>query len=182
MAEILDQTATVDPAKDGQEHGIDVKSLVEEIQQIKRAQAGSDKAYQEAAKKAAQLEKENAELKMEKMTEKQKAEFEAKQMLEEAQKAKHEAAEAMLNLAKIKILGEKNIPVDFSTRIIGSTEDELRADADTFNKQIDKLVGERVEKRLLTSKPPNSAVEVNTESVPGSLAEANAKYRSGIIG
>ena len=43
----------------------DTKALYEQLEQIKRAQAGSDKAYQEAARKAAELSAENEKLKKE---------------------------------------------------------------------------------------------------------------------
>jgi hypothetical protein len=164
MADVA-ETKVVDTAKD-QAPVVDIKALEEQLEQIKKIQAGSDKAYQEAAKKAAELAAENEKLKKEKMNEKEKAEYEFAKQRAELEAKSREVAEATLRLSKHTILGEKSIPLEFAQYIGGSTEDEIKTNADTFLKHFNEAVGKGVAERLAGSKPPQVGTETKIEELP----------------
>ena len=160
-----------DTAKD-QTPEVDIKALAEQLEQIKKAQAGSDKAYQEAAKKAAELAAENEKLKKEKMSEKERAEFEFAKQRSELEAKSREVAEATLRLSKMRLMGEKGIELDYADYITGNSEDEIAQSIDTFTKRLDKLVAERVEKKLSASPKPQSGA-----SAPGTPNFAGMSLR-----
>lgn len=148
------------PATDkGAEPAVDIKALVEQIEQIKRAQAGSDKAYQEAARKAKELEAENEKLKTEKMSEAERAKFELDKQRAEIEAKSREVADATLRLAKIKQMTAKGLDIEYADYIGGTNDDEISANIDTFNKRLEKLVTARVEAKLLGSTKPKAAAE-----------------------
>lgn len=178
MAEEIN--ANVAPTEQAEAPVVDAKALAEQLEQIKKAQAGSDKAYQETMKQKAALESELEKLKKEKMSEKEKAEYEiARQRAELEAKAK-EVAVATLGLIKHKVLGEKNVPIDLAEYITGNDEAEIRANTDTFLKRFDEAVGKRVNERLASgSKPLAGAGPVASEKFTGnSLQELEAQVRS----
>jgi len=178
MAEEIVTPAPV-PEK-GPEPQVDPKVLAEQIEQIKKAQAGSDRAYQEEVKKAAALAAELENLKKEKMTEAQKAQFEFEKQKQELEAKSREVAEATLRLSKDRLLSSKNVPLEFSEYISGTTEAELAKSLDTFNKLIDKEVAKRVEEKLVGGPKPKAAEPgQKSEDMTGkSLAEIEAAIRA----
>jgi len=136
---------------------VSVEELTAQIEQIKKAQAGSDKAYAEAAKEKAALAAEVEKLKKEKMTEKERAEFEIAKEKAEAEKLKREAQEATLHLSKVRLIGAKNLPLEFADFVTGADEAELAAKLDTLTKLIESEVGKRIQEKLLSGKKPESA-------------------------
>ena len=178
MAEEIN--ANGEPTEKAEAPVVDAKALAEQLEQIKKAQAGSDKAYQETMKQKSALEAELEKLKKEKMSEKEKAEYEiARQRAELEAKAK-EVAEATLSLKKHAIMGEKNVPIDLAEYIRGNDEAEIRANTDTFLKRFDEAVGKRVNERLAGgTKPLAGAGSVAAEKFTGnSLQELEAQVRS----
>lgn len=147
---------TVAPVQDA---AVDIKALSEQLEAIKKAQAGSDKAYQEAAKKTKELEAENERLKKEKMSEKEKAEFELAKERAEIEKIRREANEATLRLSKMKILGEKGVPAELFDYISGATEDEIRENTDTFVKRFQEAVSKGVNEKLVGTAKPKAGAE-----------------------
>lgn len=136
-----------------------VEELAAQLESIKKAQAGSDKAYQEAAKKAAELAAENEKLKKEKMSEKERAEFElSKQKAELEQKAR-EVAEATLRLTKARLIGEAGLPLDVEKYIGGSNDEEIKNSLNDFIKYVDKLVQVRVNQTLVGTEKPKAGGE-----------------------
>ncbi len=87
------QAETVIPVQTSE---VDVKALQEQLEAIKKSQSGSDKAYQEQVKAKLALEVELEKLKKEKMTEKEKADYEIAQSKAMLEKQKQEVAEATL--------------------------------------------------------------------------------------
>lgn len=153
---------------------VDVKALAEQLEQIKKAQAGSDKAYQEAARKAAELAAENEKLKKEKMSEKERAEFEFAKKNAELEAKSREVAEATLRLSKMKLMGEKGVDMEYAEYIKGNSEEEIAQSIETFTKRLDKLVAERVEKKLGASPKPKAGDDAPKTNLSGmSLKELN---------
>ena len=133
---------------------IDSKVLIEQLETLKKTQAGSDKAYQEAAKKAASLQAEVEKLQKEKMSEKERAEFELAKKEAELETRGREVAEAISRLSKMKLMAEKQIPAEFADYIQGASEEEIIASIDTFTQRFDKAVGERVQQTLTGTQKP----------------------------
>ena len=133
---------------------IDSKVLIEQLETLKKTQAGSDKASQEAAKKAAALQAEVEKLQKEKMSEKERAEFELAKKEAELETRGREVAEAISRLSKMKLMAEKQIPTEFADYIQGTSEEEIMSSIDTFTKRFDKAVGERVQQTLTGTQKP----------------------------
>ena len=144
---------TVDPV---QNTVVDVKTLQEQLDAVKRAQAGSDKAYSEAEKKRIALESELEKMRKEKMSEKERADFELAKERAEVEKGKREVAEATLRFSKMQILAEKSISLDFADYINGSSEEEIKKAADTFTKRFNEAVGKGIEAKLAGGKSPQA--------------------------
>ena len=159
---------------------VDVHALQEQLDAIKRAQAGSDKAYQDAAKKASALEAENEKLKKEKMSEKEKADYELKQKEQQLEIKSREVAEASLRFSKMQILSAKAIPLEFAEYIGGNTEDEISTNADTFTKRFNEAVGKGVEAKLVGNKAPQSGTTTQSINYEGmSFKQLDALARDG---
>lgn len=73
--------------------------------------------------------KERDDLKLAQMDEVERAKEEARIAREEAETAKGEAAKAKLDAIKASIGAELNIPASLRSRLAGTTEEEVRADA-----------------------------------------------------
>lgn len=177
MAEEVKTDATT--TDKGADAAVDIKALVEQIEQIKRAQAGSDKAYQEAAKKAKDLEAENEKLKTEKMSEAERARFELEKQRAEIEAKSREVADATLRLAKMKLMNEKGLEIEYADYIGGSNDDEIAKNIDTFNKRLEKLVSTRVEAKLLGATKPKAAADTTEKPKPTSLQDAERLAREG---
>ena len=157
---MADETTKAEPtAQPEPTKAVNVDELTAQLDAIKKAQAGSDKAYQEAAKKLAALEADNERLQKEKMSEKEKAEYElAKQRAEIDAKAR-EVAEATSRLSKMKLMGEKGIAPEMADYIKGNTEEEILSSIDTLTKLVEKEVAKRVEKTLTGTHKPQAGAE-----------------------
>jgi DNA repair exonuclease SbcCD ATPase subunit len=145
---------------------IDSKVLMEQLETLKKTQAGSDKAYQEAAKKAAALQAEVEKLQKEKMSEKERAEFELAKKEAELEQRAREVAEATSRLSKMKLMAEKQIPADLADYIQGTSEDEILASINTFTERFEKAVGDRVQKTRTASVPALQAAGLRLRSQP----------------
>lgn len=133
-----------------------VDDLIKEIEQIKRAQAGSDKAYQETAKQKSALEAELEKIKKERMSEKEKAEYELAQKQAALEAKEREVAEATLRFSKMRLLGEKSVPLEFAEYIHGANEDEVSKNIDTFLKHFNEAVRKGVDEKLKGAKAPEA--------------------------
>ena len=138
---------------------IDAKALMEQLETLKKVQAGSDKAYSEAARKATALEAELEKMRKEKMSEKEKAEYEIKQKEIQLEQKSREVAEATLRFSKMQVLSDKKVPLEFAEYIGGANEDEIRANADTFLKRFNEAVGKGVQEKLAGTTKPVAGME-----------------------
>lgn len=163
--------------------GLTVEELASQLEQIKKAQAGSDKAYAEAAKKAAELAAENEKLKKEKMSEKERAEFEHAKQKAELEAKEREVREATLHLSKMRLMGAKKIPLEFADFISGADEAELESKLDTLSKLVEAEVGKRVQERLLSGEKPKTGTVADgkpgNEFLGKSFAEIERAIREG---
>jgi hypothetical protein len=93
-------------------------------------------------------------LQKEKMSEKERAEFELAKKEAELETRGREVAEAISRLSKMKLMAEKQIPAEFADYIQGASEEEIIASIDTFTQRFDKAVGERVQQTLTGTQKP----------------------------
>jgi hypothetical protein len=154
MSDIVTKAVdTVDPV---QVPEVDVKALQVQLEEIKKSQAGSDRAYQEQVKAKLALELELEKIKKEKMSEKEKADYELKQKEAQLETKSREVAEASLRFSKMQILSAKAIPLEFAEYIGGNSDEEISTNADTFTKRFNDAVGKGVEAKLAGSKSPQA--------------------------
>ena len=163
-----------------QDEAVDIKALSAQLEAIKKAQAGSDKAYQETAKKAKELEAENERLKKERMSEKEKSEYEIAQQRAQLEAKAREVADATLRLSKMKILGEKGVPAELFDYISGANEDEIRDNTDTFIKRFNEAVSKGVNEKLLGGAKPSAGSSPAAEKpiTGGNLQDIEAQIRA----
>ena len=156
MSDTIEPKAA-DTTKD-QTPEVDVKALAEQLEQIKKAQAGSDKAYQESARKVAELAAENEKLKKEKMSEKERAEFEFAKQKAELEAKSREVAEATSRLSKVRLMAEKGLDPEWLDDVRGSTDEEIAQSIDTIIKRLEKSVSVRVEEKFKGSPKPQAGI------------------------
>ena len=174
------KTEAIAPEVAGQEQAVDVKALQEKLDQALRSQAGVDKSYAEAAKRAKELEAENERLKKERMSEKEKSEYEIAQQRAQLEAKAREVADATLRLSKIKILGEKNVPMEFADYITGSSDEEIKTNLDTFLQRFDTAVQARVNEKLSGTQKPQAGSEPAKVNLDGkSFKELEILARQG---
>jgi len=176
MSDVV-ETKVAETVMPAQDTAVDANVLKEQLEAIKKAQAGSDKAYQEAAKRKAELEAEVEKLKKEKMTEKEKAEFEFAKQKAELEAKSREVADATLRLSKAKLMGEKNVPMEFSDFINGQSEQELTERLDTFTKLVEAEVGKRVQAKLAGSTPPAAGTQEPAQQWPDDWRSMERKFQ-----
>jgi flagellar biosynthesis GTPase FlhF len=176
---MADAEGNVDGTQSAAQSGADdVNALRAELEQIKKAQAGSDRAYQEAAKKAAALEAEKEALIKEKMSEKEKAEYEFKRQREELEAQKREVSEATLRLLTMKVIAEKGIPAELADYVRGSNEEEIKNSADTLLKRFSDAVGKGVNDKLVGTTPPAAgSTAAATPALPEDWRQLEKKYQ-----
>lgn len=160
--EIKDEKASGETGKDQPDGDKkDEKELTPEQKQIaeltakideigKKAQSENDRLRTE--KKT--LEKRLEETEKEKMTAKEKAEFEQKKKDEELAAREREIEEKSIALIKRDVLDAAGLPVKLKDHISGSTEEQIKKSATVLKEYINELVTEGVEKRFKTPPPP----------------------------
>ena len=135
---------------------IDVNELAAQLEQIKKAQAGSDKAYSLAADKLHALEAENVKLRKSGMDAEEKAVFER----EQADKAltEREAAvnKATLRLSLVEGLSAAEMGAEWGDYIPGVNEEEVLQNIGKLKELIDKEVGKRVNSTLISGVKPKA--------------------------
>lgn len=148
-------------------------TLKELNDQFLKMKADHEKALQEletSKKEIAGLNRKNTEYEktiqtkeLEKLNEKERAEAE----LEIKRKEKDHLDSEIKNLARSRIvdktLFDSGMPSDFSDRIKGDNEDEIKADVKKLNEYIDKIVIERVTKQVNEKLGGKAPVAGNTQ-------------------
>ena len=169
---VAPKDSEVDTEETTEEKKVDVNELAAQLEQIKKAQSGSDIAYQKAAKVAEDLRAENDRLKKAGMDAEERAAFER----EQADKAltEREAAvnKATLRLSLIEGLGAAEMGTEWGDYVPGANEEEILQNIGKLKELIDKEVGRRVNETLLSNKRPMSG------ETPAGQAAVDTKGKS----
>ena len=120
----------------------------------KMIQSETDRVRREYSDKLKASETEKEELLKEKMSEKERATFELEQREKAIAERDATIATRELALEKTQVLAELNIPGKFSNRINGSNREEMDADAKSFMADVNELVQDGIEKKLVSSSDP----------------------------
>ena len=140
--------------------GLTIEELATQLEQIKKAQSGSDAAYQKSAKQVKDLEAENEKLKKESMNEKERADFEREQKEKELSQREREVNDATLRLSLIEGLGAAEMGTEWADFIPGEDEKELIDNIGKLKELIDKEVGKRVNSTLISTTKPKGGETV----------------------
>jgi hypothetical protein len=152
------------------EKKVDVNELASQLEQIKKAQAGSDKAYSLAAEKLKALEAENDKLKKSSMDAEERAAFERDQADKALTEREAAVNKATLRLSLIEGLGAAEMGNEWGDFIPGSDQEEVLQNIGKLKELIDKEVGKRVNSTLNSTTKPKFG-----ESVKG---DANVKIEN----
>ena len=159
---------------------VDVKALQEQLESSKKSQAGVDKVYQETMKAKLALELELEKIKKEKMSEKEKADYELMQKSQQLEIKSREVAEASLRFSKMQILSAKQVPAELFDYIGGANEEEISTNADTFLKRFNDAVGKGVEAKLAGKVPQAGNTAAPSVNIAGlSFKEMDRLAREG---
>lgn len=140
---------------------VDVNQLAKQVDELKKLQAGSDRAYQEAAKRLKEIEAENEKLKKEKMSEDEKLTFELQKQRKELEEKDREVKTERANFLKMKVINEYNLPADAEGFIKGETEADIRASAEKFQAVLSGVSQAKVDEALGTISTPAAGSEEN---------------------
>lgn len=122
--------------------------LAKQIAELKTRQSGSDKKVTELLEALKNSEGEKEELRKQSMNATEKAKYEAEKREQDLLQKEAALQARELQLQKIGVLDELELPHKLSKRIHGKTQDELIADAKEFKTEFDEAVATEVNKRL----------------------------------
>jgi hypothetical protein len=144
---------------------------IEELEAVKKAQAGSDKAYNETRKQLDELAKKYEDLQKKNMSEKERQELETEEKQKAIEAKEREVAEASLRLTRMSLIAEMGLAKDFDRYAVGSTEEEIRESLNglqtLINQAAEKTVNEKI-KRPGTPKvggPPKTDINAMIRGV-----------------
>ena len=161
----LDPQVPVEPSNEPDpkvpdDGGLTVDDLAAQLEQIKKAQAGSDKAYQEAAKQLAAMKAENDKLKKSSMDEKERADFEREEKERELAERESEINKATLRLSLVEALSAADMEVDFADFVPGGNKEEVIENISKLKELVNKEVGKRVTETLNSTTKPKAGEPV----------------------
>lgn len=155
------EEAQTEQTESTEKEELSLESLKGQLEQLKKAQAGSDRAYQQAKTEAESLRNENEELKKERMSDKEKAEYELQQREEALKQKESEIKNAELKVAKMKLMDQAGLSHSFLDWIPGQNEEEVSENLNAFGEHLEKEVQKRVEQEIENrfggKRPPKSA-------------------------
>lgn len=161
MAEETVVTEEVQTTETTEQNEVDVNQLAKQIDDLKKLQAGSDRAYQEAAKRLKDIEAENERLKKEKMSDDEKLTFELDKQRKELEDKDREIKTQQANFLKMKVINELSLPADADGFIKGETEADIRASAERFQAVLSGVSQAKVDEALGTISKPAAGSEAN---------------------
>ena len=150
-----EETAVVETTET-EEKKVDVNQLAAQLEQIKKAQAGSDKAYQETAKQLAAVKAENDKLRKSSMDAEERAAFERQQKEQELEERERAVNNANLQLSLIKELGAAEMDTEWAEYVPVSDPEKIEESIGKLKELIEKEVGRRVDKTLNSSSKPKA--------------------------
>jgi len=133
---------------------ITLEKVLAELENVKKAQAGSDKKYQETAKERDRLTAELEKAQLEKMTEKEKAEHELEKRQKQIDAKDREVKEAALRFSIVKALAEKKMDSALADFVSGESEEVVTEKINKLDELIKIEVRKRVDETLSGSKKP----------------------------
>lgn len=145
-----------EPEPKAPEEGLTVEELAAQLEQIKKAQAGSDKAYQETAKRLKEVEAEKDRLKKANMDEKERADFEREEKERELAERESEINKATLRLSLVEALGAAEMEIDFADFVPGNTKEEVIENIGKLKELVNTEVGKRVTQTLNSTTKPTA--------------------------
>lgn len=139
----------------------------EEFEAIKKAQAGSDRAYQEAQKKLEDLTTRFGELQKQSLTDKERQDLESQERQKAIEAKEREVAEASLRLTRMSLIAENGLTKDFERYAVGTTEEEIRESLNSLQTLVNKEAEKLVNEKLKSPGPPRSGgtgqkIDINT--------------------
>jgi len=173
--EVQDQTAQ----DDTEEKAITLEQVMAELENVKKAQAGSDKKYQETAKKLKDAEAALEKEKLEKMTEKEKAEHLLAEKEKDLEIKEREVINATLHFSTAKALSEKGMDAAFADFVMAESEDAVTEKIGKLEELINKQVGKRVNETLSMGNPPKTGGSAEVKkTLPTDLIELEKIFRA----
>jgi regulator of replication initiation timing len=154
MSDVVEPVAEATEETTTEETTIDVAELAAQLEQTKKAQAGSDKAYQEAAKERERLKAENDKLRKASMDEKERADFERQEKERELAERESEINKATLRLSLVEALSAADMEVDFADFVPGHNKEEITENIGKLKELINTEVGKRVTETLNSTTKP----------------------------
>lgn len=143
----------------------------EEFEAVKKAQAGSDRAYQEAQKKLEDLTSRFTELQKQSLTEKERQDLEAQERQKAIEAKEREVADASLRLTRMSLIAENGLTKEFERYAVGDTEEEIRESLNNLQTLVNKEAEKMVNEKLKSPGPPRSG------NVSGQKTDFNAFIR-----
>jgi len=132
-----DQQVPDDAGKEPKDGVADKKTFTEEVNRIVQERLARErekyKDYADLKKAADELKK----LKESQMSETEKLQTRISELERAVLEKEREAAEARIEATKLRVLEQVGLPKDWADRIYGTTEEEIRKDAE----QLKKLLG-----------------------------------------
>jgi hypothetical protein len=159
-------------AEEKKELSPEQKSLAELTQKFedfhKKYQSDTDRLRTEKK----QAEDKVEELEKEKMTAKERSEFEAKKREDDIAKREDQIRSQQLELDKRDVLEELLMPIKLKGNITGATKDDLKKSASDLKSYIDELVTAEVDRRFKDVQPPAPKTKPG-EKLPEKKAESD---------
>ena len=128
-----------------------IKDILAQMEQIKLAQSGSDKKVKELTTALTAERQEKDKLLKERMSEKEKAQWELEQREKALADKDAELRAKEVALLRASVITEMDVPKELASRLMGNTRDEMVSDAKALIEAMNKAVSVEVNKRLATS-------------------------------
>jgi hypothetical protein len=135
----------------GKESQVDFAQVIERLKSLeterdawKKNEQGYQRVVNEQKTKIETLE-------TEKMTEKQRAEYEMQKSRDEIASTKAALARERLELDKIRLMGELKVPQDFAPFVAGKDANEMQVNMTNFMKVFNDAVNKGVQQKLVKS-------------------------------
>jgi hypothetical protein len=140
---MADQTPETKPETSDVKGSADIEKIVE-----KAAQSAADRVRTEYSQKLKEAQTENEELRKEKMSAKERADFEAQQLKDNLEKKERELNHRELQLLATKALEKEGLDSEFIDYVIGTDKDATLGKIAQLKKSFDGAVAKAMERTL----------------------------------
>ena len=125
-----------------------ITDLMGMIDELKKAQSGSDRKVKELSTALTQAEQEKEELQKERMSEKERATFELEQQRKKNAETAAELAQRELALERANVITELSIPKDLAKFVDGKDKNDILSNAKDLMQSFDNAVLREVNRKL----------------------------------